>query len=48
MKIVSFIKEEPAIEKILRHLGLLRADKPGKPLPEIVRQDKTETQPFGG
>ena len=46
MKIVSFIIEVPVIEKILRHLGLWDIEKPGRPLPEIVREDETASQPF--
>ncbi|MBN2427458.1 MAG: hypothetical protein JXK94_03885 [Deltaproteobacteria bacterium] len=34
------------IEKILRHLGLWRADKPNRPPPEIILQDEMETQSF--
>lgn len=46
MKIVSFINEAPVIEKILRHLGLWDNKKPGRPPPEIIREDETDAQPF--
>jgi hypothetical protein len=45
MKIVSFIKDAPAIEKILKHLKLWRAENPGKPPPEDIYEDMVEYLP---
>ncbi|WP_303720831.1 transposase [Malonomonas rubra] len=46
MKIVSFIKDTPVIEKILKHLQLWRTEHPGKPPPDELYEEMIEYQPF--
>jgi hypothetical protein len=48
IKIISFIKDAPGIEKILKHLKLWQAEHPGKPPPDNIDEDMIDYQPFDG
>ena len=43
MKIISFIKEAPVIEKILKHLQSWQTEHPGKPPPDNIYKEMIDT-----